>query len=628
MGRQACHCAGEAKGEQETPCFAVQRTPACYNKHDIIYKWTIIHTICYVIMLLSSFLERGDRIMKKCITLLALLALFVGIFCHAGLAEEIQLPEDIQSIYTRYIEGQDITYEEMDILMAALKQYYDFAAGNLDETGWPNSIVSKKGGTVLRAEPDKKAKSITKLPQNSLLNAAPEEDKLHAGWVQASHMGQSGYVLMSDISAYDPHTDLFPFKEKSILQTVINDKGISESELTYAKWASVKNLWFDSSKLKSLGDLYYCQELSQLSFVNGSSVTDLSPLSHLPKLASLYIDSDKLKNLQAISQMKCLNNLDLNINGVTDISPLGELKNLTRLYVSGKKIKDFSPLGGLSSLEELELRYSPVKDAGWLSGLTNMRRLILDRNGIKDFSFLAALVNLESLGISEENAIGGLSSLASLQKLNRLSFYADGPIDISALEGHSSLKFISFTFPPNRNGEIDIAVLKTIPSLNGLRLYRWKNPDLSLLQGMNGLRYLSIGESGIDSIEAVSTLTNLEMLDFSNGDQITDISPLVPLQKLWALDLNWNKVADISPLSDMPNLKRINLSMNPISDVTPLLALKNLEQVYFSQDQKIDTSLLDPLRENNPYIWIEALPRYAGASVGNYEELEAMPNSE
>jgi internalin A len=55
------------------------------------------------------------------------------------------------------------------------------------------------------------------------------------------------------------------------------------------------------------------------------------------------------------------------------------------------------------------------------------------------------------------------------------------------------------------------------------------------------------------------------------GDEISDISPLVPLTNLTILALQGNEISDISVLADLTNLIDLRLTQNHVHDISPLL---------------------------------------------------------
>ena len=63
------------------------------------------------------------------------------------------------------------------------------------------------------------------------------------------------------------------------------------------------------------------------------------------------------------------------------------------------------------------------------------------------------------------------------------------------------------------------------------------------------------------------------------GNQISDLSPLVGLVNLEVLGLSGNQIVDVSPLAGLVNLRHLSLAGNQIEDLSPLVGLENLEDL-------------------------------------------------
>ena len=108
--------------------------------------------------------------------------------------------------------------------------------------------------------------------------------------------------------------------------------------------------------------------------INSNSVSDLSPLTGLTKLRSLYLQD----------------------SNISDISAVAGLTNLTELYLWNNSISDISAVAGLTNLTELYLWNNSISDISAVAGLTNLTSLWLQENNISDISPLVANAGLGS----------------------------------------------------------------------------------------------------------------------------------------------------------------------------------------------------------------------------------------
>lgn len=149
--------------------------------------------------------------------------------------------------------------------------------------------------------------------------------------------------------------------------------------------------------------------------------------------------------------------------------------------------------------------------------------------------------------------ISGLQYFTGLEELN-ISF--NEVSDLSPLAGLTNLKTLVFNGTKVR----DISPLKDLTNLQCL-IFCWINENY----GMPG---------GIDNLDALGNMKNLEMLDAKNTG-INDVSGLSNLPKLWEVQLNQNQINDVSPFATLPNLKTLLLEDNPVTDYSPLKDVYN-----------------------------------------------------
>lgn len=86
------------------------------------------------------------------------------------------------------------------------------------------------------------------------------------------------------------------------------------------------------------------------------------------------------------------------------------------------------------------------------------------------------------------------------------------------------------------------------------------------------------GLKGVKSLEGVQYFRNIEYLSIDDGE-ISDLSPLSNLNKLYHLSLGANNISDLSPLKGLKNLNSLDIQDNQIEDFSPIkdLEIENLE---------------------------------------------------
>jgi internalin A len=113
--------------------------------------------------------------------------------------------------------------------------------------------------------------------------------------------------------------------------------------------------------------------------------------------------------------------LDLSSNSITDISVLSSLVNLESLYLFRNQIKRLQPISGLVNLRQLIIHNNPIEDPWVIKNFTQLEELYCSRIGLKDIDFLEALTNLKEL-IATLNEITDVSPLIKMPDLTTARF--------------------------------------------------------------------------------------------------------------------------------------------------------------------------------------------------------------
>ena len=136
---------------------------------------------------------------------------------------------------------------------------------------------------------------------------------------------------------------------------------------------------------------------------NSNSISDLSLLTGLTSLTSLYLDTNTITDISPLAELINLTWLNLSHNTITDLSPVANLTHLTSLFLAGNSISDISPVAGLTNLTSLFLGDNYITDISPVAGLTNLTQLHLLINLITDISPLMGLTNLTWLDLALNN---------------------------------------------------------------------------------------------------------------------------------------------------------------------------------------------------------------------------------
>ena len=210
--------------------------------------------------------------------------------------------------------------------------------------------------------------------------------------------------------------------------------------------------------------------------LDGTEVSDLTPLQGLVGLQSLDLDDTQVTDLTSLQGLAGLQTLYLDNTPVTDLRPLQGLTGLQTLGLNGTLVTDIAPLQGLSELQSLFLNGTPVTDLTPLQGLAGLQRLTLGSTLVTDLTPLQGLSGLQSL-------------------------FLDGtPVT-------------------------DLTPLQGITGLRNLTLDGTPVTDLTPLQGLTGLRNLTLDGTPVTDLTPLQGLSGLQDLDLDNT-QVLDLRPI------------------------------------------------------------------------------------------------------
>ena len=194
----------------------------------------------------------------------------------------------------------------------------------------------------------------------------------------------------------------------------------SDAEITQndmLELISVKHL--DDTTIADLTGLEYAANLVIFRLHGKTQISDLSPLSGLPKLSGLSLQSSQISDMSPLANLTSLWQLALNVTNISNITPIQNMTRLTDLNLTFNNITDISALSGLTNLQSLRIFHNNISNLTPLSGLTTLKELDISDNNISDVSPLAGLTNLTHLYLSR-NPISDVSSLTGLVNLQEL----------------------------------------------------------------------------------------------------------------------------------------------------------------------------------------------------------------
>ncbi len=188
-----------------------------------------------------------------------------------------------------------------------------------------------------------------------------------------------------------------------------------------AGWRTLARVNLDGTRVSDLSPLRGLPELWSIS-ADDTFVADLAPLASLPGLRTLWLNRTPVRDLTPLSDLRLLEYLLLEATAVIDLTPLRRMRSLSNLSLQGTRVADISVLAEAGNIMLLSLDRSEVADIGPLRALRRLARLSLLGTAVQDVSPLAGLKHLAGLNLTG-------SQVADLRPLQNLSLLAGDPVD-------------------------------------------------------------------------------------------------------------------------------------------------------------------------------------------------------
>lgn len=212
------------------------------------------------------------------------------------------------------------------------------------------------------------------------------------------------------------------------------------------------------------------------------------------------------------------------------------------------------------------------------------------RESLKSESAESTEVILEALGYDDCKALDADKDSIEQVWIDNENF-RDGRI----LRYFSNLRVASIVLSKMS----DLSWLATLHKVEYLRLFGNPIQDITSLENLSNLRFLSLGKTNIASIEPILGLKNLEELFIYLCHNIKSVKGISRLKSLIKLDLLSNKLEDLSEISNMPALKYLDVSYSKSLKAPPFTSIatnKNLEILVIANTDLRSTKHLSRLR--------------------------------
>ncbi|MBB1523111.1 MAG: leucine-rich repeat domain-containing protein, partial [Clostridiales bacterium] len=227
----------------------------------------------------------------------------------------------------------------------------------------------------------------------------------------------------------------------------------------------------------------YKDEMEKIIKIYGNEINkkttplDLTGLEKAINLTQLYLNNNKIENVEPLKGLTNLTYLDLEKNKIENIEPLKELTNLRDLYLNNNKIENVEPLRGLTNLVELTLYNNKIDNIDSIRNLNNLKILVMFNEEIniaantnkfnlpvlKKYNGDIIDVVKESNGLLKKNVDGTYSFTRDVNEIQTINI--EKPILINRWDNNGLLgSFINLMNPAAENRSRGLYILKIDPT--------------------------------------------------------------------------------------------------------------------------------------------------------------------
>lgn len=408
------------------------------------------------------------------------------------------------------------------------------------------------------------------------------------------------------------------------------------------------------SLMKRLKALYLGENDISCKYTTGGTETNVRYLSYLPNLEILYLNDNRIDDVEVLQNLTKLKALNVSNNTIQSLAPISEATDLVELYAENNEIESFNfvqkltklkklllagntgtyessinaYLSGLTELESLTLSGKKLKSLSFLSGMNKLVRLEISDCGLASYNITGASVDGDTLKISgyEDNVAYLLSQKNTIKYLdisnNGFAY------DVEDILAHLSKNGTTY------NGVTKIAfdggspvTFESLYELSKLVVFYCDNMDVDidangLLSLMTSLEYISMEDCGIRSASWLTKYKKLKYLDLAQNDiEYFDFGYIdercrTTLTELY-LDIKEGTdsvFGDSNVLFDENNLQKLSLSNMYIESMDFLPTMESLQELNIS-----GTGLTNLSGSDEVY----SLGRFTALSTLNVSHLDA-----
>lgn len=376
----------------------------------------------------------------------------------------------------------------------------------------------------------------------------------------------------------------------NILSAYVPHDSISNGVLK--KMASIDSLNLSGNQfVLDLEPLSALKDLKQLD-ISDTKISDLSPLRYARNLKKINASNTQISDISSLQYFSGLTDLNLAQTPISDISVIGRLTMLKCLNLSSTQPTDFKPLKEIKALQNINLSNTSFDDPTLLSSNILLQKVDLSRTLVDHLFVFQSLPKITALNLSETQ-ITNLNGLENHPALVELLINQTQVKSLAPLNESAKLKkvYADLSGVTEKTASTFMSMRpEVVVVTNSQQVLKWW---IELPTNWKKALEEKIGHSE-PTKEDLAKLMIIDSLDVSDKKLYIE-APLSRFKRLRYLDVSNNDFVTLDFATEMPDLETLICVGLPIESTVKLASNKNLKRLIVNKTKLKDLQSLGQL---------------------------------
>lgn len=368
-------------------------------------------------------------------------------------------------------------------------------------------------------------------------------------------------------------------------------------------------IWYEDSihtdlKASVIKGLDKILEITDLNLKGNKDIVDLEPISRLRNLRNLDVSSTQIQDIYPVRNLTKLHSLNCANTFINSIDALTYSMGLTILNLSNTRLSEIEALSNLENLVILDISNTAIDNLGYCQNMHLLEDLKMKNTLITDLKPISNLLSLSYLDISDNEQLQSLEALAPIKKLKVLYCNNTMVNDLSPLASLLNLETLYC-----ENVEItSLSGLEKLPNLKKIYCdnsllgrqkaidFMRENPQILVVYESKQLQiwwdelpetwktiFAEIAEpDAIPTKEQLHQITTIKSINIAGNKSVKSLLPLEKLKNLEQLDASNTAITSLDGIGESREMRKLNLGNTNIQRLYIIESLNLIEELILT----------------------------------------------